>query len=180
LAEISQAPEARLVFHAEGTAIRPEHHVTEIKLTQMRSLDCGKGEAQWDETLVQLLDGPATAPDNGVHMSARKFAETAGSGLNGLRAPAKAELFFEFGPANSAARKLAVHSIEQRGDTWEVQLGGVSAVCKPALPWLAANTNGIRARRKIEEGASAKQGPCCAPTFSPNTCCDPVVSPSRC
>jgi hypothetical protein len=67
LAEISQAQEARLVLHAEGTAIRPEYHVTEIELAQVRSLDCGKGEAQWDETLVQLLDGPATAPDNGVH-----------------------------------------------------------------------------------------------------------------
>lgn len=58
LSQIAASPQAPLVFNAEGTDIRPEYHVTEVKLAHIRALDCGRGAAEWDETVAQLLDGP--------------------------------------------------------------------------------------------------------------------------
>jgi hypothetical protein len=169
-----------LVFHVEGAQIRPEYHVTEIKLAHVQALDCGRGEAQWDETLVQLLDGPAITPANGAHMAAQKFAEIAGAGLKGLSASAQGELFFEFGPANTAARKFAVHSIEQTDDTWQVLLGGVRAVCKPALRWSAANSDSANTGSPTTDAVGTLEKACCAPAIDPNTCCDPASNRSTC
>lgn len=170
LAEIASKPDAALVFYAEGRAIRPEYHVTEIKLAHIRSVDCGRGEAEWDETLVQLLDGPGTTPIGGTYMSAGKFSKIARAALGLLGELTNGELFFEYAPGNAAARKLTVRSVEHREGVWVVQLDAVGAACKPLHRW--------RATGPINAGSACGDNAAIYPTGS--SCCEQRSETSAC
>lgn len=138
LAKMASKPDAALVFDADGYSIRPGYHVSEIKLAHVRSVDCGRGEDDWHETLVQLLDGPLSATPGGDYMSAGKFVNIADAVLDSIGSRTEGELIFEFAPGNSGIRKFSVGSVEYRDDAWIVQLSPVGAACKPALRTLAA------------------------------------------
>lgn len=132
LTAIGRDANAALVFNAGGPAIKPAYHVTEIKLANIRAVDCGRVESEWTETIVQLLDGPdgSVAPD-AEWMSAGKFTGIAEASVDGLADPMDGELFFEFAPDHGVLQKLSVGSIEQTNEGWVVQLEPVTAVCKP-------------------------------------------------
>ena len=169
VSELAAAPEAPVVFDIEGRPIRPEYHVTEVKLAHVRAVDCGRGESEWDETLVQLLDGPATSV-SGSHLSASKISDIINTGRNALHTPDQAELYFEFSRAHAALRKLAVHSIEYQDDGWLVRLAAVSAVCKPALRHVTENPNADPGCCGVEKAESGAERSCCAPATEDNAC----------
>ena len=62
------SPDARVVFATDEGRISAGYHVTEFKLAQIQSIDCGATPSQWTEASFQLLDGRG-----GEHMTAQKF-----------------------------------------------------------------------------------------------------------
>lgn len=173
LSSIASQPQAALVFKAEGADIRPEYHVTEVKLAHIRALDCGRGQAEWDETLVQLLDGPPATGAGGKHMSAGKFGGITKASLDSFGESARGELFFEFAPANAAARKFAVHRVEYENDVWTVHLGAVSATCKPASRQLSAKSATARGCCATAAKPPPKVSTSCVTAKNDTACCSP-------
>lgn len=131
--ELSTAPDSELVFKVEGTDIRPDYHVTEVKLAQVNGLDCGQQTAEWDESLVQLLDGPTRAHPEAGFMLVSTFLKIASAGNSAVKAYAGGELYFEFSSGNQALRKLAVQNVSIKDGRTYVELGPVAATCKPAF-----------------------------------------------
>lgn len=97
----------------------------------MDSVDCGRNSniEQWDEIVVQLLDGSATSKAG--HMPASKFLAITSSAMKTLKADTAAYFFFEFAPDNGPIRKLSVESVEHTEHELAVSLGSEQAVCKP-------------------------------------------------
>lgn len=169
---LSAAPETELIFTVEGEDIQPDYHVTEIKLAHVRGLDCGKQTDEWDESLVQLLDGPAEPSPNAEFMSVATFLKIAGAGDSAIKAFDGSELYFEFSSGNRALSKLSVHNVSVTDGRTIVELGPVSAICKPAFRGQTENVNQSGCCGTTPEGAAAQAGgACCAPSTSPSACC---------
>ena len=169
---LSGFSDKELIFLAEGEGIRADYHVTEVKLAHIRGLDCGKQTAEWNETLIQLLDGPKTPSENASFMNAGKFMKIALAGKSKLPSEDDGELYFEFAPDNKAMRKLSVQLVEEREGQLFVELGPVAALCKPAL--------------RSKTPASDAQPGCCAPAPKDakirdgGACCAPVSEGAAC
>ena len=50
-------PDAALGFATDTGEIGGRYHITELKLSEIRSIDCGGRESRWSEAAMQLLDG---------------------------------------------------------------------------------------------------------------------------
>ncbi len=132
-----------LVFQVDGVAIHPDYHVTEVRFATVSSIDCGRNSAveNWDEIVVQLLDGAAGSKQ--AHMRASKFRQIIVRAVEKIGGPQGASLVFEFSPGNKPIKKLRIESIELHqtiepntrqnpsGLKLLVRLGGEQAVCKP-------------------------------------------------
>ena len=121
-------PDASLVFTLNDAEINPNYHVTEIKHAAVKSMDCGKGVDAWEEILVQLLDGPASA--QGKHMACGKFFGIVNVAIENLSINQSTQTFIEFAPNNGPMGKLAIEAIEVRSDTVVVSLSSPTATCK--------------------------------------------------
>lgn len=155
LTQVARHPNSKLVFVDNGTKIRPNYHVTELKSMSVRSIDCGRRQSTSLETIIQLLDGPMT--EAGTHMPASKFAAIVKAGLAALPELGNGELYFEYAPGNEGMRKLSVVGIEYAGERTLVTLGARKATCKPIERYLETAT---------VENTSAG---CCG--FSSSACC---------
>jgi len=62
--------EQSLIFDYGSKRVNPGYHVTEIKSTQVQSMDCGGQGNSWNETTIQLWS-PENSNEN--HMSIAKF-----------------------------------------------------------------------------------------------------------
>ena len=127
-----------LIFRLGEVTIHPSYHVTEIKHAVINSMDCGQGTDQWDEIIVQLLDGSAHL--KGKHMSCAKFIGIVGTALDSLTSNENSETYIEFAPNNEALRKLAIESIEQTENEVIVNLSNPTAMCKPFQRAMAKQT----------------------------------------
>lgn len=163
---IAKKPELDLKFYFDEIAINPGYHVTEVRHATINSRDCGKnsGTEQWDEIIVQLLDGSPTSTQG--HMSGSKFLGIIGSALSSLSTDTAAHLYFEFAPGNGPIRKLSIDSFERHDSELSVSLGSERAVCKPfqrAKDALAINGGNTQ----------PSSGGCCSGTASSesSSCC---------
>ena len=50
---------ALLFEYSEGQLVGANYHITEVKHTQIESVDCGAGVDAWNETIVQLWESPS-------------------------------------------------------------------------------------------------------------------------
>jgi len=121
-------PDLPLVFSLDGQTIHPGYHVTEVKHAVINSLDCGRGNDQWDEISVQLLDGHANFKQG--YMSCAKFMSIVGKAIALLSFNEDTLTFIEFSPNNEGLRKLVINSIAQEADQVIIQLSNASAECK--------------------------------------------------
>lgn len=137
-----------VVFRTAEGAIGEGYHVTELKVADVNSIDCGGGLASWTEASLQLLDGRG-----GSHMKLGKFngiLEQSIARLNGL---SESPLQVEFAHENRGMRlyEPAVPVLED--GVVSILLSEVRANCKPALEHTA------RAHTSACCGASASA--CC-------------------
>ena len=157
---IETDPKSDLVFTCDGHTVRPGYHVTELKHSEIHSIDCGRKTSTWNETSVQLLDGPAAGDHS--YMSASKFAGIARSSLAGIPGLEHGELFFEVSPPNMALGKWAVGAIDRTNNRTVVTLGPVRAVCKPVHRAFAAEG---------QERQTDRSDTCCGPRSDSRVCC---------
>ncbi|MEE9321441.1 MAG: DUF6428 family protein [Granulosicoccus sp.] len=126
---LSRHLDASLVFSLDEIRILPGYHVTEIKYARIESIDCGRGAEEWNEVVVQLLDGLRTSKAG--YMSVVKFLGIVTAAKQSLLPDDTAQLFFEFSTENGPVMKLSVDSVEVIGELVLVALSGPAAVCKP-------------------------------------------------
>ena len=154
-------PDSPLIFSFEGQAINPSYHVTEVKHAAMNSLDCGSGKDQWEEIIVQLIDGSALF--KGKHMSCRKFMGIVGKAIESLSFDENTATFIEFAPNNEGLRKLVIDRVDQNEGQVLVHLSSPTALCKPYQRAMAG---------KLVEPSNNS---CCDSAMSvkpTTTCCD--------
>lgn len=121
--------EAALIFETDSAAIAPGYHVTEWKLAQIDSIDCGARQSRWSEARLQLLDGYGT----GRHMSVGRFRDILAKSIAALPQLGDSPFTVEFAPGNAGLRVFDAHPPVQTAGQVHVRLTPVSAACKPML-----------------------------------------------
>ncbi len=159
-----------LAFNAAGTALSPGYHLTEIKLATVRSLDCSSKADQWDEVIVQLLDGnPASTAG---YMNVAKLLSILDRALAQQSSCDSAELYFEFAPTDNTLQKFAVASITEADGVVHVGLQGLQTQCKPFQRMLAQARSSQRTdNNPASVGGSTAAQSTLTDTNSASTCC---------
>ena len=119
--------DASLVFKADGHDIQGDYHLTEFKVAQISSIDCGARVTEWTETSMQLLDGCG-----GEYMQVGKFLSIAEKSVNTLDGLGLAPLRAEFSPGNAGLRLFTLSAPEVVDSKVVVQMQEGRATCKPA------------------------------------------------
>jgi len=152
-------PDLPVVFTQNERAISPGYHITEVKTAVVDSLDCGQGTDQWQELVIQLLDG--NAGSSNTYMQSATMAGIMNQALNNTQVDDSTHLYFEFAPDNASLQKSTVRAIETANNTITIELAITSAQCKPFQRALASG--------KASTGAS---GCCGSAPKSDKACCE--------
>ncbi|WP_410001066.1 DUF6428 family protein [Tateyamaria omphalii] len=116
-----------LVFETKEGEISPGYHVTELRHSTSKGIDCGGNTEVWQEAKLQLLDGRG-----GAHMSVGKFSHIVSKSLSVMPELEHVSLMVEFGHDNADLRLMSLSSPELRRNRVVISLGNRRAVCKPA------------------------------------------------
>ncbi len=125
-----------LVFQTGEGAVGDGYHVTELKLAQVTSIDCGGRVAAWTEAALQLLDGPGgSAGDSsgGGYMKVGKFASILSQSVYRVRGLGDSPLHVEFAHGNAGLRIYDIAVPELRDGVVAIGLQESRAQCKPAV-----------------------------------------------
>ena len=141
--------DAALVFVTPEGAIKGGYHVTEWKLHDIRSIDCGANLSAWSEAVLQLLDG-----SGGGHMTVGKFAAILRQSLAKLDGLGDWDMRVEFGHGNLGKRIFGLSEPIPEGDRVIITLTDQPARCKPADACRAA-------RAKSAGAAPGADRACC-------------------
>jgi Family of unknown function (DUF6428) len=123
-----------LVFITDDGPVGAGYHVTELKLANLVSIDCGARTSAWSESMLQLLDGQGRA-----HMPVGKFLGILKQSLRKVDGLGAAPAFVEFGHQNAGMQIFRLSKPEQDGGAVTLRLQPVRAHCKPALDALQAS-----------------------------------------
>ena len=116
-----------LIFATNDGPIGAGYHVTELKLADIRSIDCGARQSAWTEATLQLLDG-----HGGGHMTVGTFRGIADKSLGALPGLSHAPLSVEFAPGNNGLRLYQIEAVDNEDSATVVRLKDLTALCKPA------------------------------------------------
>lgn len=138
LTELAALPaDAALVFETDNGPIKGNYHVTEWKLTDVRSIDCGANMSTWTEASLQLLDG-----SGGDHMAVGKFAAILRQSIAKLDGLGASDMQVEFAHNNRGKQIYSAAVPVLEGDQVTIALSDQSAVCKPAEAFRATMFGG--------------------------------------
>ena len=126
-----------LIFQTGDGSIGAGYHVTEFKLAEVGSIDCGGRLASWTEAALQLLDG-----HGGSHMKVGKFNGILEQSIARLKGLGDCPLQVEFAHENKGMRIYDLSVPELNGETVAIRLSDVRAHCKPALEHLSGAETG--------------------------------------
>ena len=161
-------PESELLFNVDGVKINAGYHVTEIKYAAVKALDCGKGTDEWQEIIIQLLDGSILTSNRTI--SCAKFLGILNASSEVLDTATDAHLFFEFSPGNNTVQRLQVTSIDSDPRSTVISLNGVKAQCKPFAKAMASARSTFDACCSFALGKGTN--PCCGGNSDqPPKCC---------
>lgn len=149
---LATSPQAALIFHYEGHAVKPGYHVTEVKAGQFSALDCGANPEAWSEVFVQLWDVDG---DSRTHMPAGKFAAIIRKVCEHVRLESSARLTFEVSDGEKPISLYCAASPRLKDGAFEVTLAARPASCKPRDRWLSAPQT---------------QSACCGPSANGKCC----------
>lgn len=144
----TMTPQAAVVFSTQEAVIGGGYHVSELKAARITSIDCAGRTSEWNEAVVQLLDGPG-----GAHMSVGKFVRILENSLSKLEALKDVPALVEFAPGNAGLRRFSLDIKNNTADRVDIQLSDEKAVCKPAFAF---------AGRAGDHGAKAPANRCCS------------------
>ena len=117
-----------LIFRTDRGEISGGYHVTELKLADVRSIDCGARQSSWQELSIQLLDG-----GSGEHMAVGKFRNILSQSIKLVDGLGQAPMQVEFAHGNAGTQLFKPSEPQLHGDKVIVHLMDVRAVCKPSL-----------------------------------------------
>ncbi|WP_422383788.1 DUF6428 family protein [Roseibium album] len=138
-----------LVFQTAEGDVGDGYHVTEFKLAQVNSIDCGGRLRSWREAALQLLDG-----HGGGHMNVGKFSSILGQSITRVTGLGESPLHVEFAHENRGMRIYEISRPRLHEGQVGVDLNEIRAHCKPAL----------------EHAATAETAGCCG-SASASSCC---------
>lgn len=145
-----------LIFTFEGGGeIGSGYHVTEIKSSDIKGIDCSGRMTEWSEALVQLLDGQV-----GQHMKGRKFVGIIEHCLKNLEGLEAKPLFFEFAAKNAGLHLYSLKKVEVIDGRIIARLIKKRAICKPANLFMGNDT--------LEENTNSS---CCGQNIETSACC---------
>ena len=121
--------EAALLFETDSGPIGAGYHVTELKLSEVTSIDCGGTLSSWRETALQLLDGSGDRP-----MQVGKFLAIADKSSKAIPGLGSCPLRVEFSHGNTGKQIFQPGSATLLNGIVSVPLLGDPATCKPAQP----------------------------------------------
>lgn len=119
--------ERALIFATNEGPIGAGYHVTELRLNNVKSIDCAGRQATWQDGTLQLLDGYGEA-----HMKVSKLGEIIKASVAAIPELESAPLHVEFAPGNEGLRLYNVNGFQRTEDALIVQLQEQQAACKPA------------------------------------------------
>lgn len=155
----SQDPIKPLAFTTADGEIGAGYHVTELRHSISKGIDCGGNVETWEDAKLQLLDGQGP-----THMTVGKFTNIIQKSLSAMPELRNASLLVEFGHNNEQLALMSLHGPEVSDETVELFLGDARAVCKPA----------IRSKREVKD-----QDGCCGSVISSpqkSSCCEAVTA----
>ncbi len=156
-----------LVFVTDEGEIGAGYHVTELRHSTSKGIDCGGKIETWQETRLQLLDGQGS-----THMSVGKFSDIVQQSLSALPELAQAPLLAEFGHNNSGLMLMSVGAPELQDETVVLRLGKACAICKPAQRNKGIGDEASSCCGSIPNSVSKTS--CCStvmPRVEANVCC---------
>ncbi len=129
-------PKMPLVFATADGEVGAGYHVTELRHSISKGIDCGGNVETWKDAKLQLLDGPGSTP-----MTVGTFTNIVQKSLSALPELRDASLMVEFGHNNEQLAIMSLHGPDISEETVALFLGDARAVCKPA----------IRSKRGLED-----------------------------
>lgn len=147
-----------LRFHYNGNSeIASDYHITEFKLAQINSVDCGGNVDSWNEMLLQILE---PAKENKEPMAVEKVLSIISKVSEKIQISANSILRIEFGNSNVSMSQFFVETIGVTESSLVVYLKEGATECKASascgLPKEVSN--------QIESSSSG----CCAPKVQTN------------
>lgn len=121
-------PDAPLVFSTMAETIGAGYHVTELKASEITSIDCAGNVSRWTETALQLLDG-----EGRDYMKVGKFLGILNHSFATVESLIASQAFVEFSPNNEGLRKYEPALQETGSEIVKFGLIDVRAHCKPSL-----------------------------------------------
>lgn len=100
-----------LFEYAPEKWVGANYHITEIKHVKIDSVDCGRGTASWNETLIQLWESPSEK-DKKEYMSTFKALGILKKVAQMKPFDMEAELKFEYSNDNFHTAQLFVDEVE--------------------------------------------------------------------
>ncbi len=132
LDQITPHDQRPLRWRAGDAFVPGGYHVTEIKATQVRAMDCGGAAARWDETVLQILP-PAVAGDE-PSMTVAKFMAIFTRVATAVPLADGGHVRVEYGAIGQPAVGYLVDGIEAGAQGVEVRLAPPTVACKGADP----------------------------------------------
>ena len=119
------ADDVSIRFQSDEGLVGPGFHITELKAAKIEAIDCGGAMDQWDEVILQLMDGHEGQP-----MRADRLRSILKHSIGKIPALAEAEVRVEFSHGNQG---MGIHRMSNLhlGDAQAViELTQDQAVCK--------------------------------------------------
>ncbi|MEM9434002.1 MAG: DUF6428 family protein [Pseudomonadota bacterium] len=147
-------PSHSLVFETKAGEISPGYHITELKYSTSKGIDCAGHIENWTEARLQLLDGRGSS-----HMTVGKFSSIISKSLHAMPELQHASLMVEFGHDNTDLQLMSLNSSQREGSRVVIRLGNSRAQCKPAERFKSKSNGHNQCCAEAE--ASATTPSCC-------------------
>ncbi|MEX2501204.1 MAG: DUF6428 family protein [Trueperaceae bacterium] len=128
LQSLQPTPDALLAFRTEAGRVPGGYHVTEIKATTVRAMNCGGRATDWHETVVQVQP-PAGSSDE-APMSVAKFLAIYERVTARLPIEDDAYLRIETGEPGAPAIPYLADAVNVADGVVEVRLVAPAVACK--------------------------------------------------
>ncbi|MCW7468542.1 DUF6428 family protein [Leptospira kanakyensis] len=149
-------PELHLEFlYSETKRIFPNYHITEFKLANIQSVDCGGKSDSWTEIILQVLEPNKETDTNPMTLS--KVNSILKKVNGSMNIPNDATLRIEFGNEGTAMRQYFVSEMQTNGKSLTIHLKDGKTECKASAS--CGLPTGVVSFPKLEKTTSS----CCTP-----------------
>ncbi len=145
-----------LFEYKEGHYVGANYHITEVKNTTIKSVDCGGRADAWNETIIQLWESPSEIGKT-EYMTSGKAISILEKVASIHSIDEDAAVLFEYGNSSFHKANLEIHNIALTPDRVIIQLFVSQTDCK------AKDTCGTSDQELVPEANEA----CCSGT----NCC---------